>query len=200
MTSLTWPTDLVPNSQQFYPIFTTRQFKSPFTGASQTMEFPSCVWMCQLSFKNLNRDEMRELEVFLIQLRGAAGRFRLGDQANTQPRGLAQGAAIVEGSNQTGSVLNIRGCTANQNFLKVGDYITVNNELKRLIADANANASGRTALRFEPNLRNSPVNGAAITVRNTYAVMRLADDKQGKFKRVPMHGSVSLNLVEDVYS
>ena len=163
------------------------------------MEFPACAWHCQLSFKNLSREELRQLETFIIQLRGAAGRFRIGDQANSQPRGLAQGAPVVDGASQTGSILNIRGCTANQNFLKVGDYITVNNELKRLTADANADSAGKTALRFEPNLRNSPSDGAAVTVRNTYAIMRLADDKQGKAKRVPMHASVTLNLVEDIY-
>ena len=196
---LIWPADLIPSSQQYYLTFTTRQFKSPFTNASQTMEFPASAWQCQLTFTNLKRDQLRELEVFLIQLRGAAGRFRLGDQANAEPRGLAQGTPVVDGANQTGSVLNIRGCTASQDFLKVGDYITVNNELKRLIADANADAAGNTVLRFEPNLRRSPADGDAVIVRNAYAVMRLSDDKQNKTKRVPMFGSVTLNLIEDIY-
>ena len=196
---LTWPASLIPSSQQFYLTFTTRQFKSPFTNASQTMEFPANAWQCQLSFKNLNRDELRELEVFLIQLRGAAGRFKIGDQANTEPRGQAQGTPMVDGANQTGSLLKVRGCTVNQNFLKVGDYITVNNELKRLVADANADAAGKTTLRFEPNIRQSPADGYAVTFRNTYAVMRLTDDKQNKTKRVPMFGSVTLNLVEEIY-
>ncbi len=196
---IAWPADLVPNSQQFYPVFNTRQFKSPFTAASQTMEFPGCAWHCQLSFKNLDRDELRTLETFLIQLRGASGRFRIGDQANSQPRGLAQGAPVVDGANQTGSALTVSGCTPNQNFLLVGDYITVNDELKRLIADATANSSGRTTLRFEPNFRNSPPNGAPLLVRNTYAVMRLMDDKQGKPRRIPLHASATLSLVEDIY-
>ena len=200
MSILTWPARLIPKSQQFYPVFTTRQFKSPFTGAAQTMEYPACAWHCQLTFKDLDRDELRALETFLIQLRGAAGRFRIGDQANGEPRGLAVGSPVVDGGNQTGSALTISGCQPLQNFLLAGDYITVNNELKRLTFDATANAEGKTVLRFEPNLRNSPANGAGIIVRDTYAIMRLADDKQGKAKRVPLFGNATLNLVEDIYT
>ena len=199
MTTLTWPTNLKPNSQQFFPVFTTRKFNSPFTGSSQTMEYPSCSWNCQLAFKNLDRTELRQLETFLIQLRGAAGRFRIGDHANAEPLGLAGGKPVVDGASQNGGTLKIKGCTQNKNFLLAGDYITVNNELKRLIADANADSTGKTTLRFEPNLRRSPANGAAVIVRNTYAIMRLTNDKQGKAKRIPMHGSMTLNLVEDIY-
>ncbi len=199
MSTLVWPSTLVPNSQQFYPVFVTRQFKSPFTGNSQTMEFPACSWHCQLTFKNLDRDELRALETFLIQLRGASGRFRIGDQANINPRGLAGGVPVVDGSGQTGSVLKVRECSPNQAFLKVGDYITVNDELKRLIADANSNGDGDVSLHFEPNLRKSPADGDSVIVRNTYSIMRLADDKQGRSKRIPAFGSVTLNLVEDIY-
>ncbi|MET4696089.1 hypothetical protein [Endozoicomonas lisbonensis] len=199
MSTLTWPQNLIPNSQQFFPVFTTRKFPSPFTGTNQTLEFPACSWNCQLTFKNLDREELRQLETFLIQLRGAAGRFRIGDQTNAEPRGLAEGTPVVDSANQTGGLLKIKGCTPNQNFLLAGDYITVNNELKRLVADANADIEGKASLRFEPNLRQSPANGTAVIVRNTYAIMRLGDDKQGKSKRVPLHASMTLNLVEDIY-
>ena len=129
MSMLLWPSNLVPNSQQFFPVFNTRKFKSPFTGSSQTLEFPACFWQCQLSFKHLDRDQLRALETFVLQLRGAAGRFQLGDQANAEPTGAAEGSPVVDGAGQTGGLLTIQGCTKNQNFLLAGDYITVNNEL-----------------------------------------------------------------------
>ncbi|WP_299733838.1 hypothetical protein [uncultured Endozoicomonas sp.] len=199
MAILKWPADLKPKQQQFYAIYTTRQFKSPFTGTSQTSPFPACHWNASLTLNNLDRDELRDLEVFLLQLRGAAGRFRIGDQANAEPRGLAQGTPVIDGAGQYGGVLNIRGCTPNQNFLMVGDYITINDELKRLVADANADSEGKTTLRFEPNLRKSPADGDTVITRNTYAVMRLADDKQVQTKRVPLYGSITIKLVEDIY-
>lgn len=195
----TWPAELEPQQQQFFATYTTRQFKSPFTGTSQTSPFPACHWNASLTINNLTRDRLRTLEVFLLQLRGAAGRFRIGDQAYNEPRGLAQGTPVVDGSGQYGGALKITGCTPNQNFMRVGDYITVNHELKRLIADANADSGGKTTLRFEPNLRNSPADGAVIVVRDTYAVMRLVDDNQVQTKRAPMFGSITLKLVEDIY-
>lgn len=196
---LSWPTELKPNQQQFFATYTTRQFKSPFTGTSQTSPFPACHWNASLTLNNLTREQLRDLEVFLLQLRGAAGRFKMGDHAYAEPRGAAEGIPVIDGAGQYGSVLTIRGCTPNQNFLMVGDYITINNELKRLIADANADSDGKTTLRFEPNLRKSPADGDAVMVRNTYAVMRLADDKQNQTRRVPMFGSITLKLVEDIY-
>ena len=196
---LTWPVHLEPNEQEFWPAFKTLQFESPFTGASQTLEFPACTWQASLVFRNLPREKQRDLEVFLLQLRGAAGRVKLGDHVWRQPRGLAGGAPVVDGANQTGGLLKIRGCTPSQNFLMVGDYITVNNELKRLTADADADMNGKATLRFEPMLRHSPPDGKAVVVRNTYAVMRLVDDKQLKNRRVPMFGSQTVSLVEDIY-
>lgn len=196
---LPWPADLKPSSQQFYASFTTRQFKSPFTGNSQTSPFPACNWNASLTLNNLGRDQLRNLEVFLLQLRGAAGRFKIGDHAYSEPRGLADGLPVVDGAGQYGGALKISGCKANQKFLIVGDYITINDELKRLIADADADSTGKTTLRFEPNLRKSPADGDGIIVRNTYAVMRLSDDSQIRTRRVPMFGSITLKLVEDIY-
>ena len=198
MSTLIWPADLRPNEQQFHLLFTTRQFKSPFTGNAQTMEFPAVGWTCRLNLKRLNKDQVRMLELFLIQLRGAAGRFRIGDQYHKN-RGLAEGAPQINGANQVGARLDITGCKPNQNFLLAGDYITVNNEYKRLISDANADENGNTALHFEPNLRRSPSDGSAVVVDRPYCIMRLADDKQGQVKRMPRSGSVTLNLVEDIY-
>lgn len=198
-TVINWPVELKPNQQQFFAKYTTRQFKSPFTGASQTSPFPACHWNASLTLNNLTREQLRALEIFLLQLRGAAGRFKIGDHANPEPRGLAQGTPVVNGAQQYGGALEIRGCTPNQNFLMMGDYITVNNELKRLLSDADADHNGQTILRFEPNLRQSPADGVPVIVRNTYAIMRLSDDNQVQAKRMPMFASITINLVEDIY-
>ncbi|QEG30283.1 hypothetical protein GobsT_50870 [Gemmata obscuriglobus] len=85
----------------------------------------------------------------------------------------------MKGANQTGSALGIDGCAADAVFLRTGDYFSVNGEYKRLIADAVADGSGETTLRFKPALRASPVDNAVIVVDAPKCVMALTDDQQG---------------------
>lgn len=192
-----WPQDLKPNENEFYLTFVTRQFESPFTGASQTMEFQGAKWNVKLKFQNLSRDKLRRLEVTLLQLRGAANRIRIPDHAIK--RAGVGGAATVDGAGQVGRVLMIKGAPAGVEYLKTGDYFEVNGELKRVVADATTDGYGKTSLRFEPALRKAPPNNSAINADSPAAIVRLEKDDGAKVKRIPIYGSVSLNFVEDIY-
>ena len=75
-------------------------------------------------FRNLDRENLRTLEVLTLQLRGGANRIRLRDLAFDQPRGPAEGEPHVEGENQTGAALKIGGCQPEELFLMTGDYFT----------------------------------------------------------------------------
>ena len=191
-----WPGELKPQENEFFLVSVTRQFESPFTGASETLEFPGAKWNVSLKFKNLTREKMRLLEVTLLQLRGAANRIRIPDHA--VKRAGVGGSATVNGGGQLGRVLMVKGAPANSAYLKTGDYFEVNGELKRMIADAPADASGNAVLRFEPALRKAPPANAPVNTDNPAVTVRLEKDDGGKVKRVPMFGSVSLDFVEDI--
>lgn len=194
---LDWPSELVPNETEYHLQFVTRQFESPFNGAAQTLEFPGAKWTCVMRFNHMTRDKMRHLEVFLLRLRGAAGRVRIPDHAIKR-----QGAGSnskVDGAGQTGRRLLIKDAPASVDYLLAGDYFEIGGELKRAISDTRTDGLGRGVVLFEPALRRSPATNQTVNVVYPCAVMRLEKDDGSSVKRVPMFGSVSLSFVEDVY-
>ena len=192
-----WPFE--PNEAEFWPQWHTKTFPSPFTRSVQVLEYPGCVWRAQMTFSNLTRQRQKAIEIFLLQLRGGANRVRIGDPAFDEPVGPGLGNPVVDLGNQTGSVLRIIGCEPEQLFLMTGDYFTVNNELKRLIADARGDLDGRTDLYFEPPLRHSPEIGEPLIVHDTWCLMRLDDDDQLRTSRKPVFGNLTLNFTEAMY-
>lgn len=194
-----WPDSLEPNEAEFWPQWHTKTFESPFTRAAQVLEYPGCIWKAQLTFRNLDRPQQKTMEIFLLQLRGAANRVRIGDPVFNEPSGPGAGKPVVDMDNQTGSVLRIVGCEPEQLFLVTGDYFTVNDELKRLTADARSDLDGRADLYFEPPLRQSPARSTPVVVHNTWCLMRLDDDSQLRTRRQPMFGSLTLNFTEALF-
>ncbi len=99
---------------------------------------------------------------------------------------------------QTGASLRSGGWTPNTaGILKAGDYLGVNGELKLLTTDAASDAFGNALLTFEPPLRASPPDGAALTLSQPTAVFRLQDDDQDTIPiQPPLRGSVTLTFEE----
>ncbi len=194
-----WPESLQPNEAEFWPWWNTKKFESPFTRAGQVLEYPGCIWKAQLTFRNLKREELNTIEVFVMQLRGGVNRVKLSDPVFIEPNGPAAGTPKVNGASQTGALLLISGCQPEQLFLKTGDYFTIGDELKRLTADAIADIGGNATLYFLPPLRRSPPHQSVITVRNSWCLMRLDDDDQLRSTRRPVTGDLTLAFTEAVF-
>ena len=196
---LSWPAELEPAEVEFWPYFNTQRYESPFTRSGQTLEYPGCVWRAQYVFRNLTRDQLRAMEVLTLQLRGGAYRIRLGDFAFDEPAGPAEGSAYVQDDDQTGILLRVSGCKPEQLYLQTGDYFTLNDELKRLTADAVADLDGQAVFYFEPPLRKSPAAGTPITVRQAYAVMRLDNDEQLRSRRKSLFSDRTMDFTEALF-
>jgi hypothetical protein len=157
----------------------TQAFESPLNRTVQTVELPGARWTFTLEYRSISHTDARILKAFFAQLRGMAGRFYLGDRSHKTPAGTAAGTPVVKGAAQTGATLITDGWTPSQaNLLLPGDYIGVNGELKIITATCSSDVSGNATLVFEPPLRYSPADNAAITVSSPVCVMRLADDEQ----------------------
>ncbi|WP_299726863.1 hypothetical protein [uncultured Endozoicomonas sp.] len=189
-----WPSELIPQENEFYLEAVTRFFESPFTGDSQTMEVPGAKWKAKLKFSKLGAERLRLLEITLLQLRGAANRIKITDHAIA--RAGVGGNATVDGAGQLGRVLMVKDATPSVEYLKTGDYFEVNGELKRMIADAFTDSYGKTSLRFEPALRKAPPNNSQVITDNPSAIFRLEKDSGSKTQRQSLIGNVTLNFVE----
>lgn len=159
-------------------------FPGVLVAGGQTVEVPVDLWLLEVSTPRMTAAEHALWRSFLAQLRGPGGRFYAGDPDNMTPRGEAGGSPLVAGADQTGSTLNIDGCTTTQtNWLRIGDYFAIDmpsghRELKMITADIDTDTSGDATLQFSPPLRESPANNAPIIVTNPTTIMQVVDDVQ----------------------
>lgn len=196
-----WPVSLIPTEMTWALESNSKVFMSPFTGDQQVVGFPGSRWRTTLTFSDVMGDKRLQLETLLFQLDGMANRVRLWDFAarlvgSPQP---VYGAPVVSVANQQGSLLITSGWTANTTVLRLGSWISVNGELKRIAADVQSDNAGMATLRIVPMLRSAPPVGTAIDVARPCGVFRMADNNQAKSARkagYQIQGSVSVDFVE----
>jgi hypothetical protein len=205
--------NIVPNAITVRSQDNTALFTSPLIGSAQTLDRGGHKWRMQLTFTNLQTDERAELMGIIMALRGRANRLRVNVHDNPK-RGAYGGTPLVFGGGQTGSTLNIDGCsTGITNWIRRGDYFSVivngDHELKMCTEDANSDGGGAiTGLKFEPRLKDTPLDNAIITVDDGVigfprGIFLLESSGQGwtsKPGKASQLSDVSLALVEDVFA
>lgn len=177
MATLTMPSTSGLVSSRFGLLSNTQTFESPLTRTVQTLELVGARWRGDYVLAPMLRAAASEWQSFLVSLQGRAGRFYGFDPDAKTPRGTWAGTALVNGASQTGLSLILDGFTPSAT-VKVGDYFTVNGELKMISADGTADGSGNLTVSFNPSLRAAPANDAAITSTNPTCTMMLIDDDQ----------------------
>jgi hypothetical protein len=198
MTILQFP-NILPDRHEFGLESNTQTFASPLNKATQTVELPGAMWTATLSVTNRPRAIMAALEVFLVRLRGQAGRFYLHDHGHPTPFGVATGSPIVNGAGQTGASLLTTGWTPSvTGILKARDYFQVGNKMRMLVEDAGSDESGNATLVFDRPLVVSPTNNAALVVAKPCAVMMLAKGGVSWSSVRGIKKSATISCFEDV--
>ena len=132
-----------------------------------------------LSYPPMNDATYQPWAAFLLALQGAANIFTFGDPRMTKPQGSGSGTPLVNGAGQTGFTLATRGWTASANgILLPGDYLQIGYRLYRYVGTSplNADGSGDASIAIWPNIRESPLDGTAISLNNTQGVWRLKNN------------------------
>lgn len=177
------PTGLNPSSLTISRNDVVAVAPSPFTGQPQTHRWPGQWWVLSANYPVIPDALIDQWEGFLGRLKGRYGTFLFGDPSRATPRGPMSGSPVVDGANQSGDYLNIRGATASvTGWGKAGDYIQIGSgmsaTLYRLSADATTDGSGRASLEVWPQIRQSPSapgDGATVIVSNTVGRFRLTE-------------------------
>ena len=138
----------------------------------------------------------------------ALRRAGLAQSSAATRRALTTSTAAATGALQTGSGLYIKGGPASTQGLRAaGDMVEVllsspteitKSQMVRLTADLDTDASGRGYMQFEPALRSSPADSAAIIVTNPLSRMMVAGQEQGWQTTPGMFSDFTLDLVEDL--
>lgn len=182
----------------------TQRFESPLTKNVQRVLLSGARWVCTYSLPPMNRQQMADWQVFLMQLEGGVNTFYGFDPDGRTPRGKAAtnpGTPLVNGASQTGSSLTIDGCPANiTGYLLPGDYFTVNDQMVMVTAPVDTDGTGNATVNFKPALRGSPADDDALTVRDATCLMILADDNQtgwqGRSNKIGFYEGLSFSAVE----
>lgn len=194
-TILSWPQSIVPATLGWQLVSNSKTFTSTFTGSVQTVRFPGSRWRCSMSFNNLTDEQARILEAFVAELDGESGRVKISDWARS---GLTQrGKPKVSQPNQSGKLLESKNWLPNSIVLRTGDYITVNDELKRVTTNVISDAQGNATIPIAPILRYAPAVNDLIENEVPYGIFKLTSNDQGNFQRKPgILTSTSLSFEE----
>jgi len=161
VTTFAFPS-ITPTTNTFELVANTRTFQSPLTNAIQTSSRKGSLWKASLQFNNLSGADRKVMQAFLVKLNGQEHRFTLHDHSHTR-RGAGGGTLRVNGGTQSGTSLVCDGATASvANYLRSGDYISFNNELHMIVADANSDGAGNITLSIAPPIRKTPADDTIV--------------------------------------
>jgi len=190
---------ITPTSQTFELITNSRQFQSPVSGAVQTLSRKGSFWKTRMTFSNLRGNDRAEMQAFIAKMDGQTHRMRLEDYgrvrygAATSPQSV-----LVNGAGQTGSSINLDGATNSvTNFFKAGDYMSFNNELHMVTADASSNASGQIAVSIAPPIRKATTNDDAVQIFASLGVFMMTNTPRWSTESTYI-SSITIEAIEDV--
>ena len=133
-------------------------------------------WTGELEYKNTDYQQTAVFRSFGFKMRGTAGEFWFVDYAHKQ-RGTWNGAPVVDGDNQDGILLAVRGLQINAVVGVIGDRFQLGNHIHELTEDAVTDDTGRVSLKFLPDIRFIPQDGDALNVINPRCVCMLYPDQ-----------------------
>ena len=199
MTTYSYPTlTRAPNSMVVRLVSNTDSFRSPTTGAIQTVDRGGEHLVISVTYNTLETADRALLISFLAKLNGQQHRVNLPYHGIDQ-QGAFGGTPLVAGASQTGLTLDIDGCSNTiTGWIKAGDIFSVNGEMKIATADANTNGSGETTLTFAPRLRSSPADDAAIETTAPTGVFMLANPTQTWNYRPGDFSDFTIEFLEDI--
>lgn len=99
--------------------------------------------------------------------------FYAFDPAHRVPFGGVVSGLQVDGNDQTGTTLLIKGGPVSSTPLVAGDYIQVGTGYHQLVEELEFNASGIGTATFWPAMRVSPLNNNSVITDNPVMVARI---------------------------
>lgn len=158
---------------------------SPFTGQTQGQQWPGGDMLSgTATLPPLSLAQADAWISFLLELRGMANAFLLGDPLKATPRGTPAGSPAVDNSGAGGNAamsqaLTTKGWTASTSGLLLpGDYLQIGYRLHRVLDQVNSDGSGKATIAIFPSLREIPADSGAVITTNPVGLFRLAKSKR----------------------
>lgn len=162
MGTQTWPTALIP--QTFSPAIRKAglQFRSPFNGTAQVVDFVAERWVFSLTLPPKRKTNAGQVEALLFQLAGGVERVRCWHFFRPQPIGTMRGTVTIwTQGNRGDSTVALTG-TSGQT-VKAGDMFSAASQLFMAAADATFDGSNHATVTTVNRVRATLTAGAAVT-------------------------------------
>lgn len=126
MSTWDFPAALMPRLMVWRSVKAGVQFRSPFNGAVDAVEFPGARWGVSMTLPTLTPARAGQAEAFFARLSGGVERLRLGHLRRPVPEGSMRGtptlnAAVTRGAKSL--VINTPGTLAGGDLFKVGSQL-----------------------------------------------------------------------------
>jgi hypothetical protein len=193
---------VAPNTCAYQQVFNDRTFITQ-NGAMQAQLQTGNRWNFVLGYSNVQGTRRYALENAIFSLQGRIHRLRvLPGTLGYVRRGALGGSPLLQGAHAAGATtLSIDGVTNVTGWLKAGDWLSIGNELKRVVADVNT-SGGVGTIRIWPELHQAYADNQAINFATPSGVFYQADpvalNSSPYYAGDILYDSVVLNLIEDV--
>lgn len=194
MATVIFPSSPKPNGMSWRLVMPAQTNVSDWTGRRQTIASGRGWWECQLSLPPIvGTANVNAWRSFIAKSRGRANDFQI--PVDTTAQSAASATPLVNGAGQTGRTLATDGWPLSSTVLVAGQFVTINNQLLQLTENVTSNGSGVATLTFEPPIRTSPADNAAIEYKNPYCLMYFVEEPTLSVENGYVY-SLSLNLRE----
>jgi hypothetical protein len=194
MATITYPSTPRPQGMAWRLVMPAQTNVSDWTGRRQTLASGRGWWEAQITFPPIvGTTNINAWRSFIAKSRGSANDFQVPVDPVAQSASTA--TPLVNGAGQQGRTLNTDGWPTSTTVLQAGQYVTINNQLLQLTENVTSNGSGVAVLTFEPPVRVSPADNAAIEYKNPFCLMYLVEEPTLSVETGYVY-SLSLNLRE----
>lgn len=156
------------------------EVESPFTGQIQTQQWPGAEkWSGTFTLPKLVASDAANWTAFLLQLRGMAYAFQLGDPLYQTPRGNPQGSPVITAANAMAQQIVISGWNpSTSGLLLPADYIQIGYRLHRVLDNVTSDDSGNSTVNIWPSVREAITSETAVITEGTQGLFRLASNSR----------------------
>jgi len=152
--------------------------RARYTGQRQTIIYPYAMWMLEGELREYDGIGAGAIRGFLALLEGQKNTFLLPVPGYIGPStGYALTNALTNGITAVRAVsIAIDGLSNSVNLFNIGDFFTIQDELKIVTAAVATNGSGQATVSFQPPLRAAVADNIALTIQNPTCLMTASED------------------------
>jgi hypothetical protein len=162
MGTQTWPTSLIPQTFSASLKKAGLQWRSPFNGTTQAVDFVAERWVFSLTLPPKRRSDSGKVEALLMQLAGGIERVRCWHFARPQPLGTLRGTPTMTSQAVRGDT-SLAVTTTVGATLKAGDLIGAGGQVFMVASDCTADGAAHITVPVINRVRATISAAAAVT-------------------------------------